>query len=139
MSQEKVEIIKAAIDAFNRKDWDAFFKDMAPGIELDMTRAVGPVSGVFKLDQIRRLVVELAEHWELARIEPHEIVDAGDIVVVPWTFHVKGRDEIEAAARTTWTFTIREGAIARITLYQERQEALQDLGVLEQDARADSS
>jgi ketosteroid isomerase-like protein len=139
MSQEKVEIIKAVIDAFNRKDWEAMFRDMAPGFELDMTRAVGPVSGVFKLDQTRRATVEMAEEWESARIEPHEFIDAGDIVVVPWTFHVKGRDEIEAAARSTWTFTIREGAIARITLYQERQEALQDLGVLEQDARADSS
>ena len=139
MSQENVEIVKANIDAYNREDWDAFFKDMAPGFELDMTRAVGPVSGVFKLDQFRPLAVELTEHFESARVEAHELIEAGDIVVVPWTFHVKGRDEIEAAARTTWTFTIREGAIARITLYQERQEALQDLGVLEQDARADSS
>jgi ketosteroid isomerase-like protein len=139
MSREKVEIIKAAIDAFNREDWDAAFKDMAPGFELDMSRAVGPVSGVFKLDQVRPLVVEATEHFESARIEPHEFIDAGDIVAVPWTFHVKGRDEIEAAARITWTFTIRDGAIARMTLYQERQEALQDLGVLEQDARADSS
>ena len=133
-----MEIVKANIDAYNREDWDAFFKDMAPGFELDMTRAVGPGRGVCKLHQVRPMMVELAEHFESARIEPHEFIDAGDIVVVPWTFHVKGRDEIEAAARTTWTFTIREGAIARVTLYQERQEALQAVGLSEQDAHADS-
>jgi hypothetical protein len=54
MSQDNVEIIKAAIDAFNRQDWDAVFKDAAPGAELDFSRAVGPFSGVFKLDQLRR-------------------------------------------------------------------------------------
>src|SRR5688500_15399254 len=101
MSQEKVEIINAAVDAFNRADWDAFYKDMAPGFEMDMSRAVGPVSGVLTLDQLRRELMELAEHWEAARIEPHEFIDAGDLVVVPWTFHVRGRGGIEVAARPT--------------------------------------
>jgi hypothetical protein len=31
MSQENVEIVKAAIDAVNREDWDAAFQDAAPG------------------------------------------------------------------------------------------------------------
>jgi hypothetical protein len=46
-----VEIVKAAIDAYNREDWDAFFKDMAPGFELDFSRSIGPWRGVFGLDQ----------------------------------------------------------------------------------------
>ena len=54
MSQENVEIVKAAIDAYNREDWDAMFKDAAPGAEMDFSRAVGPWRGVFGLDQIRR-------------------------------------------------------------------------------------
>jgi hypothetical protein len=33
MSQENVEIIKTAIDAFNREDWDAVFQDAAPSAE----------------------------------------------------------------------------------------------------------
>ena len=53
MSQENVEIVRAAIDAANRDDWDAFYKDMAPGFEMDMSRAVGPVSGVLSLDQVK--------------------------------------------------------------------------------------
>ncbi len=35
MSQENVEIVKAVFDAYNREDWDALFKDMAPGFEVD--------------------------------------------------------------------------------------------------------
>ena len=139
MSQENVEIVKAAYDASNREDWDAFFKDMAPGFELDMTRAVGPVSGVFKLDQFRRVVAEFAEHWESFRIEPHEFIEAGDLVVVPWTAHARGRDGIEVVSRPTFVWTIRDGAIERLSMYQERQDALEAVGLSEQDVHADSS
>ena len=34
-------------------------------------------------------------------------------------------------------WTIRNGAIERVTMYQERQDALEDLGLSEQDAHAD--
>jgi ketosteroid isomerase-like protein len=138
MSQENVEIIMAAAEAWNREDWDAFFKDMAPGFELDFSRAVGPWRGVFGLDQIRRMVGEFRETWESARVEPHEFIEAGDLVVVPLTLHVRGRGGIEAASRVAIVWTIRDGAIERFTMYQERQDALEDLGLSEQDAHADS-
>jgi hypothetical protein len=44
MSQENVEVVKAAYDAFNREDWDAMFKDAAPGCETDrlLNYLIGP-------------------------------------------------------------------------------------------------
>ena len=138
MSQENVEIVKAKIDAYNREDWDAFYKDMAPGFQLDLSRAVGPTRGVFGLDQSRRLVEEFRETWESARVEPHEFIEAGDLVVVPGTMHGKGRGGIEVVSRITFVWTIRNGAIERVTMYQERQDALEDLGLTEQDVHADS-
>jgi hypothetical protein len=39
--------------------------------------------------------------------------------------HGRGRDGIELVARFTFVFTIRNGAIERITLYQEKEEALE--------------
>ena len=131
MSQENVEIVKADIDAYNREDWDALFKDAAPGFELDFSRAVGPWRGVFGLDQIRRVVEEFRETWESARLEPHEFIEAGDLVVVPLTQHVKGRGGIEVVVRATFVWTIRNGAIERVTMYQERQDALEDVGLSE--------
>jgi hypothetical protein len=51
MSQENVEVVKAALEAANRDDWDGVFKDMAPGFELDFSRAIGPVlHGILSLD-----------------------------------------------------------------------------------------
>ncbi len=42
MSQENVEIISAAIDAYNRGDWEATLSATAPEFELDMSRSIGP-------------------------------------------------------------------------------------------------
>jgi ketosteroid isomerase-like protein len=138
MSQENVEVVKAWFDAFNREDWDAAFKDAAPGAEIDMSRAVGPWRGVYGLDQVRRVMEEFRETWESARQEPHEFIEAGDLVVVPSTVHLKGRDGIEVSASATTVWTIRDGAIERVTMYQDRQEALEAVGLSEQDAHADS-
>jgi ketosteroid isomerase-like protein len=139
MSQENVEIVKAAIDAVSRGDWDAALQDAAPGFEYDFSRALGPWRGVFGLDQVRRIWEEFAASWESFRIEPHEFIEVGDHVVVPGTGHMVGREGIEVEARLTLVSTIRNGAIERITMYQERQDALEDLGLSEQDAHADSS
>ena len=133
-----MEIVKAAYDAFNREDWDAMFKDAAPSCELDFSRAVGLWRGVFGLDQSRRLAEEFSETWESGRWEPHEFVEAGDLVVVPSTQHLKGRGGIEVVASATFVWTIRNGAIERLSMYQERHDALEALGLSEHDAHADS-
>ena len=131
MSQENVEIVRAAIDAYNRGDWKAAFKDAAPDFEFDLSRSVGPVHGVFRLDQWLSLMKDFAEDWESLRLEPHEFIEAGEHVVVPWKLHAVGRDGIEVQTRTTWTWTIRNGAIERVCMYQERQEALEAVGLSE--------
>jgi ketosteroid isomerase-like protein len=138
MSQENVEIVRAALAAFDRQDWDAGFGQTAPGFELDMSRAVGPLSGVFSRDQARQALVDFAGYWESLRIEPHEFIDGGDLVVVPYTLHVKGRDGVEVVSRPTTVWKVSAGTIERVSIYQERHEALEDLGLSEQDAHADS-
>ena len=84
------------------------------------------------------VVEEFGEAWEYARIEPHEFIEAGDLVVMPGTLHVKGRDGIEVVSRGAFVWTIRNGAIERMVMYQSRQDALEAVGLSEQDAHADS-
>ena len=131
MSEENVEIVRAWIEAFNRGDWDAAVSNAAPDFELDMSGAIGPLRGVYGLHQSRALFNDVLETWESSRIEADELIESGDHVVVPWTFFVRGRDGIEAQARTTWLFTIRDGAIGRVCMYQERQDALKAAGLSE--------
>jgi ketosteroid isomerase-like protein len=131
MSQENVEIVRTAIDAWNRGDWDTALGDAAPDLEYDLSRALGPFRGVYGRDEVQRAWADFTEGLTSARLEPQEFIEAGEHVVVPWTFHARGRDGIEVQARVTWTFTIRDGAIERICMYQERQEALEAAGLSE--------
>jgi ketosteroid isomerase-like protein len=138
MSRENVEIARASIEAYNRMDWDGALKDASPDFECDLSRAVGPQHDVYRLDQMRRFWSEFAESWESVRIEPHEFIEAGEHVVVPLTMHTRGRDGIEVQARITWTWTILDGDLVRLCMYQDRQEAIEAVGLTEQDAHADS-
>jgi ketosteroid isomerase-like protein len=60
---------------------------------------------------------------ESVRYELEDFIDAGEYVVTPFANRVSGRDGIEVLAHGTWLWTIRGGAIVRVCLYQERQEA----------------
>jgi ketosteroid isomerase-like protein len=133
MSQENVEIIRAMIDACNRGDWDATFKDAAPGFVWDNSRAIGTDNRVVlrSAAQTRDFFRGLTEIWESFRIEIDETIPIGDHVVVPHTIHFRGREGIEAQARTTWLFTIRNGKIERVCLYQGKDEALEAAGLSE--------
>jgi ketosteroid isomerase-like protein len=131
MPEENVKIVRAAIDAYNRDDGDAAFRDASAGLEYDLSRATGPYRGIYRLDQARRVFEEFVGMWASARAEPHEFIEAGDDVIVPWTAYMVGRDGIEVEARVAWTFTIRDGKIERICFYQEKAEALKAAGLSE--------
>jgi ketosteroid isomerase-like protein len=131
MSQENVELIRRQIEALNRQDWDAALKDAAPEAEFDLSRAVGIDRGVYTFSQTRRLMEEFAKAWESVQYGADEFIDAGEHVVTPFTNHLRGRDGIEVEARGIWVWTIRDGAIVRVCLYQEREEALEAAGLTE--------
>ena len=132
MSRENVEIVRAMIDAANRRDWDAVFRDTAPNFKWDHSRAVGPDSrGVWTADEARDYYMASAKLWEDFRIEIDELIASGDFVVVPHTMRLRGRDGVEVSVSTTWPFTIRGDNIQRVCLYQERRDALEAAGLSE--------
>ena len=132
MSQENVEIVWAALDALNREDIDAALKDAAPDFVFDFSRSVGLEAGVYKLDQMRTFFGRwVGEMWESSRFEADEFIEAGDLVMTPVTNLLRGRDGIEVQARGAWVWTFRDGSVARITFYRERQDALEAAGLQE--------
>ncbi len=131
MSKENVGIVRGARDAFNRADFDAVSTYVTSDFEVDMTRAVGLDAGIYDIDQWRRLAENFGKAWESVRYEFDEVIDAGDRVVTPFTNTLVGRDGVEVKARGTWVWTIRQGAVSRLCLYQGRREALEAAGLME--------
>lgn len=125
MSHENVEIVRAGLEAANRRDWDGVLNNTTPDFEFDLSRGVGPVSGVYRRNQAKELWADFFALWESYRIEPHEFIEVGEHVVVPWMFSATGRDGIEVEAQVTWTFTVREGKVARMVYFPTQKEALE--------------
>ena len=144
MSQENVEIVRALLEAVNRRDWDAAFDHMTRDFEYDNSRAIGPNRGVYNRAQTRQFLDQFAAVWQTVRYEADGFIEAGQHLVVPFTTSVRGRDGIELQAHPTFVCTIREGAIARLCMYQERREALEAAGlrnsdIASKDKRGDSA
>ena len=123
--------MQRAIDAYNRGDRVAMLKEVAPDFELDMSRSIGLQRGIWRLDQVMRFLDDLEEPFQSHRIEAEKFIDAGDQVIVQQTAHVRGRDGIEAKARTALVYTVRDGAVARMCMYQDLPEALEAAGLSE--------
>jgi ketosteroid isomerase-like protein len=129
MSAENVKVVRAALDAYNRGDWEGMLKYAAPGCELDWSRSIGPQRGVYTVDQLSRL--NLAETFQSVRTDAQDFIDHEEHVVTPLIGYMRGRDGIDVTAGFTYRWTLRNDAVVRIALYQELQEALEAAGLKE--------
>jgi ketosteroid isomerase-like protein len=133
MSQENVEIVRRHIETWNRRDLTAWLALYSPDAEIDWSRARGPLKGVYRgRGERETLWNEFFFTFEEAQIKtPQGFTDAGSEVVVSNTTHFRGREGIEVTASSTWVFTVENGQITRLRLFQEREEALEAAGLRE--------
>jgi hypothetical protein len=69
--------------------------------------------------------------FEEVHLEAHGFAQAGSEVVVSNTVHFRGREGIEVIARSALVFTVENGQITCLQLFQERAEALEAFGLRE--------
>ena len=139
MSEENVETVRRYNDAWNRRDLTAWLALLSSGAEVDWSRSRGPLNGVY------RGPGELEVFWDAfwstfedVQVEYHGFTELGSEVVVPNTAHVRGRQGIEVVARSTFVFTVENGRITRLRMFQDQAEALEAASLSQQDAHADS-
>ncbi len=131
MSREHVEMVREAWSGLDRGDLEAAFKDTAPDVEFDQTRALGTDRGIYALDEFKRLTQSFVDTWRSVRWEADELIDAGEHVVLAFTNRLTGRDGITLEAHGTLVWTFRAERIVRVCLYQDRAEALEAAGLQE--------
>ncbi|HEY6652882.1 MAG TPA: nuclear transport factor 2 family protein [Solirubrobacterales bacterium] len=133
MSEENVELVRRAIDAYNRRDLDGLFENWAPDAVVDWSNSHGLDARVFRgREEIRPFARRFLETFDEGRIEVLDVVevDAGVVVVDNVTFF-RGRDDIEVQARAAWLIVIENGVQMSLTLYQTKEEALEAAGLRE--------
>lgn len=132
MSQENLEIVRQALDAYARRDIATLRALNDPEMELDWSASRGWLAGVYRgFDDALRFYEGYFEAFEEIVFELDRILAAGESVVVPNVARQRGRDGIEVSARSVLVFTLRERKIVRICLYQAESQALKDVGLAE--------
>jgi ketosteroid isomerase-like protein len=132
MSEENVEIVKRAIAAYNRRDYEAMQELGHPDIELDWSASLGLEARVYQGgEQVLRFYEHYFDTFEKVEMQPDRFIESGGWVVVPNTAYLRGRDGIETVARATFAFEVHGGLITPQCLYQELQEALEAVGLSE--------
>ena len=132
MSQENVEIVQAGIEAWNRQDRTTWIAAFHPDAELDWSRSRGPLMGVYRgHDGLETFWDAWHSTFEQAQIETHGFREVGSEVVVPNTGRFQGRQGIEVIARSTFVFSVGNGGITRLRMFQAHAEALEAAGLLE--------
>jgi ketosteroid isomerase-like protein len=131
MSQENVEVVRAVIDAFNRRDLEAWQALSHPDVETDWSASNGLEAGIYRGREETDRFWRTFETFESVTTEPERFIEAGDFVVVPNTARFQGRDGIETVARSTVVYELHGGRVARVVLYQDTAEALEAAGLSE--------
>ncbi len=134
MSQENVEAVRSAFDAINRRDAEALLKATSPDITQDWSRAIGPVRGVFRgQGQVLDFLRSWWDVFDESVFIVDDLIDAGDQVVATCHGRQRGRGSgvvVEGRGfAMVWSFV--DGKATSVTLYQQRSEALDAVGLTE--------
>ena len=150
MSQENLELVRALWEPFKGVDntaidWDdVAIREMterfwSPEIELRWSRR-GPEARVYQgreavIHAFREWLEPFSEYYN----EPVDFIEVGDRVVVPnRQWGIGSTSGIRVEDEFTWVYEIRDSQIARVDEYDSLEEALEAVGLSEQDAHAGS-
>jgi ketosteroid isomerase-like protein len=132
MSGENVEVVKRHVDAWNRRDMATLSALWRSDAEIDWSHARGPLKGVHRgRGEVETFWNEWYSTFAEARLETQGFIEAGSEVVVSSTARFRGREGIEVTARSTNVYTVENGKITRLRMFQERAEALEAAGLSE--------
>jgi ketosteroid isomerase-like protein len=141
MSQENVELVRKLFDVYNERSFVENVDLIDPDIVWDMSRVELPDGTSYRGPWEFRddFVKAWEEGFASEHMEAKEIVDAGDRVVVTVHHHGRGRlSGIEVDQHFAMVWTLRAGRAVRMDVYPTREEALEAVGLSEQDDQAGS-
>jgi ketosteroid isomerase-like protein len=133
MSQDNVEIARAAIDAFNRRDLAALTQRFDPEIEWAPGGPAAVERAVYRgRDQASRGFAATWEAWHLFRMQESEVRDLGDSALWLGRAQMKGgTSQVELDQEFAVHFLVRNGRIVRAHGFLEWHQALEDAGLAE--------
>jgi ketosteroid isomerase-like protein len=131
MSEENVEIVRAALDAYDRGDVEEAVSYIDPEGEFQSAIVGGAEGNVYRgREGFRRWLVDLSESFEEVRNEWSEFRDLGDRVLA--FGHVKARGRVSGMQLDSpmgWLFVLKGGQVVKAEGFLSRDEALEAAGL----------
>ena len=133
MSQENVEIIRRAYEAYERGDLDAAVADFAPDFEYVAAGMVPGRTGTYRGPEgYKNFIAWLDEEFSDSHAQLDALIDAGDRVVVGATLRGRGRRSGIPATFTFWqVWTVANGKAVHGQGFADEAEALEAAGIAE--------
>jgi ketosteroid isomerase-like protein len=135
-TSDKVELHRGFGDALNAHDMEAILAYCNPNIELHS--GIAAIQGVYHgHDGVRRWHCDNQEVWgEEIRVEPEAVCDLGEHTLAFYVARGRGqRSGVEVAMPQAAVVRWRDGLITYIKSYRDREDALRDLGVTEDELK----
>ena len=132
MPTDNVEIAKRAIDAFNRRDVDAFAA--LTTADFEWSPSMVAVDGeIFRgRDGVGRYFESLIDAWEEFQVLPNRFRDSDDVVVMLGRLAGYGRGSgVRIESPLGMLFGFRDRTISQIRGYLDHSEALHAAGLSE--------
>ena|SRR5215207_769994 len=132
MSEENVESLRRAFDAYNRGDIDAAVADITADCEYIPSGALPGIRDVLRGPEgYKRTIAWLRDAFEDAHIDA-ELTDAGDQVLAQLTVQGRGK---QSGVETAWEFwqlwTYRDGKVVHGRGFTDPDEAREADGLSE--------
>ncbi len=138
MSQENVEIVRAFYEAWNAGDMSVLADSYDPNIVVRYAEGwpEGSVP-IMGREAVMRQFEQQREAFDADTLELLEVIDIGDRVVVRQIWHAVGSGP-DLNIEVTSVATLRKGKTILVEFFWDHSEALEAVGLSEQDAHADS-
>lgn len=132
MSQENVEVVRAAYAAFNRGDWDGVFRAADPEIEFTFEGAPDPRAAP-GANAVQARIEDDVAALDALSYELDDLRESGEQVVALVRIRARPKGttaEIENRVEHVWT--LGDGAVVSIHTFAKRERALEVAGLSEQ-------
>jgi ketosteroid isomerase-like protein len=131
MAQENVEIMRRAIEAWNRGDldpWAEFLTDDVVWHPLAENTQTAPVRGK---EATLEFVRDWLEPWQAYTVEVRRFIDAGDSVVMLTTQTGSDESGTEVSIEMHAAGLMRDGKLAEMRWFLSEADALEAAGISE--------
>jgi ketosteroid isomerase-like protein len=133
MSEENVEIVRRAWQAWERGDWDPLYALYHRDVVWDASALEGPITSVYNGHEgVRRYFREWLESFEAHDARAETFIDAGDDVIVSLRLRGRGTASgVEVEMTRCNVHRLRDGLATRVELFETKAEALKAAGLAE--------